>query len=42
MLNLGAADNSSLIMMAAVKNGRVSARTNGLAVVWRFRPRPEG
>jgi hypothetical protein len=33
MLDLNAADNRSLIMMAAVKYGRVSARVNGLAVV---------
>jgi hypothetical protein len=40
MLNLGAADNRSLIMMATMKYGRVStvsARINGLAVVRRFR-----
>jgi hypothetical protein len=42
MLNLGAADNKSLIMMAAMKYGRVSARINGLAVVRRSRLRPEG
>jgi hypothetical protein len=42
MFNLGAADNRSLIMMAAVKYGRVSARINGLAVVRRPRLGPEG
>jgi hypothetical protein len=42
MLNLGAADNRSLIMMVAVKCGRVSARINGLAVARRFRLSPVG
>jgi hypothetical protein len=42
MLNLGAADNRSLIMVVAMKYGRVSARINGLAVVRRLRLTPEG
>jgi hypothetical protein len=37
MPNLGAADSRSLIMMTAVKYGRLSARINGLPVVRRFR-----
>jgi hypothetical protein len=41
MLNLGAADNRSFIMVVAMKYGRVSARVNGLAVVRRLRLRPE-
>jgi hypothetical protein len=42
MLNLGAADSRSLIMMAAMKYGRVSARINALAVVRCFRLTREG
>jgi hypothetical protein len=42
MLGLNAADSRSLIMVVAVKYGRVSARVNGLAVVWRFQRIPGG
>jgi hypothetical protein len=41
MPNLGAADNRSLVMMAAVEYGRALARINGLAVVWRSQLMPE-
>jgi hypothetical protein len=33
MPNLGAADGTPVLMTAAMKYGRVSARINGLAVV---------